>query len=288
MEPEVSVVLVCYEMGREIPRTLFSLSPRYQRNCPPGRCQVILVDNGSAVAPRLEDFADLGLDLTVQNWPNPTRSPVAALNHGLSLAKAPIVGAWIDGARMASPGLIDACASAAKLHARPVVSTPNYHLGSALQYFAGETGYDQAAEDALLESIDWPVDGYRLFDIATSDMRGGDRGPLLESNAFFMTNEMWREHGGFEPGFTGSGGGIANPDAFIRACELPDAQLIRIRGEATFHQFHDGVSTGPRYGAETVLKRGGKEYFRIRKRPMGMVRMPGWLFDSATGAVDRG
>jgi len=287
LNPEVSVVLVCYEMNREIPRTLRSLAPAYQRDCPTGRIQVILIDNGSAEPPRREEFEYLGLDLTVQSWPEPTRSPVAALNHGLSLAAAPLIGAWIDGARMASPGLIDACIRAARLHPRPVVSTPNYHLGPALQYFSPDSGYDQTEEDRLLESIGWPEDGYRLFEISTSDMRGGDRGPLLESNAFFMTREMWDEHGGFDPAFTGPGGGIANPDAFIRACELPGAQLIRVRGEATFHQYHGGVSTSPRYGAETVLKRGGKEYFRLRRKPLGLVRTPGWLFDSVTGTVDK-
>jgi hypothetical protein len=281
--PEISIVVVCYEMARELPRTLQSLSPAYQRNCPPGRCELIVIDNGSSEPPNATDFAGLGLDLTLHCWPKLSRSPVAALNFGLGQARAPVIGAWIDGARMASPGLIDACARAAALHPRAVVATYNYHLGTALQYASTLQGYDAAAEDALLASIDWPSEGYRLFEIATPDWRGGPTGPTLESNALFLRRALWDELGGFDARFNSAGGGMANPDLFVRACELPDAQLIRVQGEATFHQIHGGVSTGPR--ALRALKGGSREYLRITGRPLALVKKRGWLFDPATDQI---
>jgi hypothetical protein len=281
--PDISVVIACHEMARELPRTLRSLAPPYQH--PAGRLEVIVVDNGSAAPPCAEDFAALGLDLRVRAVPAPTASPVAAINLGLAQARGAMVGVWIDGARLASPGLLAACAAAARLHPRPVVATLNYQLGPTRQYEASRTGYDQAAEDALLAGIAWPEDGYRLFAIATPELAAGPTAPMLESNALFLPRALWDELGGYDPDFAEPGGGVANPDAFIRACALPGAQLIRILGEGTFHQFHGGLSTSTPERAIEVLRQGSRAYLRRRGKPLAPVRQPGWLFDSRRGAL---
>lgn len=280
-EPALSVVIACHDMARELPRTLRSLAPPYQSAA--GQLEVIVVDNGSATPPRAEDFNVLGLDLTVMAATRPSPSPVAALNLGLMAARAPLIGAWIDGARLASPGLLAACRAAARMHPRPVVATLNYQLGPTRQHQASETGYCQAVEDALLEEIGWPDDGYALFSIATPEL-GRPDAPMLESNALFMPRTLWRELGGFDPDFVEPGGGVANPDIFIRACALRDAQLIRVLGEGTFHQFHGGVSTSTPRRAMDVLRDGSRAYLRRRGRPLVPVRAPGWLFDARTSA----
>ena len=286
--PEISIVVIAYEMAREIPRTLLSLSPRYQHNCPVGRCQIILVDNGSRHPPQPARFAELDLDLAVHHLPKSSDSPVEALNFGLSKATAPLIGVWIDGARLASPGHVDACARSAALHHRAVVATYNYHLGHELQYFSAHKGYDAATEDRLLESIGWPEDGYRLFDISTPDMIDGPTGRMWESNAIFLPQSLWRELGGYDRRFIGPGGGSANHDLFLRACGSPGVQLIRIQGVATFHQIHGGVSTGARYRGEDILKLTSRDYYRRTGRPLKMEHKIGWLYDSRTGKVDRG
>jgi hypothetical protein len=71
-----------------------------------------------------------------------------------------------------------------------------------------------------------------------------------------------------------------NHDAFWRACALPGAQLIRIGGEATFHQVHGGIATNA--ADDEMHRRIGIEFIQIRKRRMAPVRTPGWLFDSHT------
>lgn len=281
--PDVSVVIACHEMARELPRTLRSLAPPYQRFV--GRLEVIVVDNGSADPPRAEAFAALGLDLRVLAVARPSASPVAAVNLGFAAARAPLIGAWIDGARMASPGLLAACAAAAGLHPRPVVATLNYQLGPTRQYQATRTGYCQAVEDALLDGIGWPRDGYALFDIATPELAGGPEAPMLESNALFLPRALWDELGGFDPKFTEPGGGVANPDVFIRACERPGTQLIRVLGEGTFHQFHAGLSTSSPEGAMRTLQQGSRAYLRRRGRPLAPVRTRGWLFDARSAAL---
>lgn len=284
MEPEISLVLVSYNMTAQLKRTLLSLSPSYQRNCPEGRCEVIVVDNGSPVAPTPEDVATPGLNVKLHAWRDAPPSPVPALNFAIGEARAPYIAVWIDAARMATPGLVDAYLRAAKLHPRPVLATANYHLGPKPQYHSVREGYDETMEAALLASIDWPNDGYRLFDVSVLEVGGGAwPGPMLETNALCMPREMWDELGGYEPRFNGPGGGAANPDVFSRACALPGAQLIKVAREATVHQFHGGIATNAEDHA--IYRKLALEYMKIRKRPIAGVRTPGWLFDAERGTV---
>ena len=45
--PDLSVVVVVFNMAREAPRTLLSLSPAYQRDIAAADYEIIVVDNGS-------------------------------------------------------------------------------------------------------------------------------------------------------------------------------------------------------------------------------------------------
>lgn len=281
--PMVSLVIVGYQMTAQLRRTLISLAPPYQQLDGTGPVEVIVVDNGSDPAPTLADLAVEGLDIRLHHQAMPTHSPVPALNFGLSLARGEIIAGIIDGARLATPGLIAAGVRGCALHPRAVVASYNYHLGFKPQNQSLHEGYGETVEAGLLAGIGWPADGYRLFEIATPEVGGGWPGPLLESNALFMRRGLWAELGGYDPGFTSPGGGAANPDLFRRACEWPGNQLIKIRGEATFHQFHGGrVTNAPDTQA---LKVSGTEYSRLRGRPLALVRQKGWLFDPQTGEV---
>ena len=68
------------------------------------------------------------------------------------------------------------------LYPSAVVSGLGWYLGLDQQRWALECHYDQAREDALLASIGWPADGYRLFEIAALDESSVDGwfGTLLE------------------------------------------------------------------------------------------------------------
>jgi hypothetical protein len=285
--PAVSLVLVCYQMQRELPRTLVSLSPPYQSGIAPASYEIIIVDNGSTLPVDPATSAPPWPDIIVESVETPTVSPAPAINRGLRVARAPLIGLWVDAARMASPGLVSACVEAARLHPRPVIATFNYHLGSRLQYFSAAEEHTQEAEDALLASIGWPENGERLFEISTLDAKGGVTGPMIESCALFMPRALWDELGGADEAFVSPGGGAVNPDIFIRACELPDVQLIRILGQGTFHQVHGGVSTSGGAGLMEAGKAMSREYFRIRGRPFSAVRTLGWLYDPASKTVQK-
>lgn len=240
--PLVSIVVVSYNMEREIPRTLFTLSTPYQRGINAEDLEIILVDNGSRRSP---DPGALPPRTRLLLMEDPSPSPVAAINRGLAQARGRLVGVMIDGARMASPGMVASALQASRLAPRTVISTLAFHLGPDVQRRSIQDGYCQAQEDRLLEGVDWRADGYELFRISTfaGSSAKGWFAPMTETSALFMPISLWREHGGFHPGFKSAGGGLANIDAYMRAWELPDTTLVTLLGEATFHQVHGGIAT---------------------------------------------
>ncbi len=244
--PRLSVIVIVYDMDREAPRTLRSLAVPYQRGIAERDYEVIVIDNGSPVPLGEDRVRALGPQFRYHYLRDAQRSPAAALNQGVAKSRGDIVGLFIDGARIASPGLLSTALQGFRLDRDPTVATLGWHLGPEVQNQSIAKGYCRAEEDRLLEAIAWPNDGYRLFEIATlagSSYRGYFATPA-ESNALFMTRHAFRELGGFDPAFDLPGGGLVNLDFFIRALEREDAPLIMLLGEGTFHQMHGGAATG--------------------------------------------
>ncbi len=163
---------------------------------------------------------------------------------------------------MASPGLLAEALRGASLAARPIVATVGFHLGTARHMDAAGNGYDQAAEDELLETVDWRRDGYGLFGIsvfAGSSGRGWF-GALGESSALFMPRALWTELAGLDEAFALPGGGLVNHDLYRRANQLDDTTLVVVLGEGTFHQYHGGAATSRRYSWDEMAA----DYERIR------------------------
>jgi hypothetical protein len=197
--------------------------------------------------PTLVDAFDGHLRVEVVESAPP--SPALAANHGLAVARGALVGLIVDGARLASPGLLAGALQAARLADRPVITAPAYHLGEVPHMRAAEVGYDQAVEDALLAGSGWEQDGYRLFDVSTPAGSSGRGifGPMGESSSLFCAPSVWAELGGLDERFSLPGGGLVNHDLYRRACDLPGTELVVLLGEGTFHQHHGGAATSRRH-----------------------------------------
>jgi hypothetical protein len=245
MAPKLSVVVVLYDMQREAPRSLLALSSSYQRAIDPEDYEVIVIENGSRERLDAASVERLGQHFRYHYLPHASPSPAPAANFGLARARGEVVCLMIDGARIATPGLLHHGLLATRLHSKVVVAALGYYLGSDFQRRAVAGGYTAAHEDALLDSIDWPADGYRLFEIGTFDecsIEGWAR-PIYESNALFMHRSMWDAIGGLDERYDLPGGGLVNADTLERACEVEGSELVVLLGEGTFHQVHGGIAT---------------------------------------------
>jgi Glycosyl transferase family 2 len=247
--PAISVVVVVHNMARELPRTLRSLGPGCQRDLAADDYEVIVVDNGSALAVDPNLVASFEGHLRLERIDPAPPSPARAANHGLRLADGDLVGLIVDGARLASPGLLAAAHMAACLAPRPVITAPAFHLGPVRHMQAAEAGYDQVTEDRLLAEWGWEDDGYRLFEVSApaGSWGRGLFGPAGESSSLFCPRSIWDELGGLDERFALPGGGLVNHDLYRRACALGGVQLIVLLGEGTFHQYHGGAATTRRY-----------------------------------------
>jgi cephalosporin hydroxylase/tetratricopeptide (TPR) repeat protein len=246
MKPNyVSVVVVAYNIRRELPRTLHSLATPYQQSVTTNEYEVIVVDNGSSPPVSKSLVVGYGPNFRLLRIDDASPSPAAAVNRGINEARGDKIGVMIDGARIVTPGLVHFARIGLDMAPTAVVAAPGWYLGSDIQGNAARNGYTQAVEDSLLQSIRWPEDGYRLFEIGTMDESSVDpwfRG-IPEANALFMKRESWQAIGGMDELFSYPGGGLVNLDTLERAMERPQAMLILTLGEATFHQLHGGVST---------------------------------------------
>lgn len=262
----LSIVVVHYGIPREFPRTLYSLSPAFQRGIGADEYEVIVVDNGSKRPPKLGPARELGLDVRLVKVDEPTPSPARAINVGLNASCGRHVGVMIDGARLASPGLLSTTRRALALSERAVVGSRGRYLGPKVQRTSMTQGYTREVEDELLESIDWKNNGYDLFSISVFDESSGPHWfrPVSESNSIFMSRHLWQELGGYSELFEEPGGGYVNLDTWRRACLLPDVMPVVLLGEATFHQLHGGVATNAPKDATAEMR---ERYELIRGEP---------------------
>ena len=242
----LSLVVVHYNIPREFPRTLFSLSPSFQKGISADDYEVIVVDNGSKELPDISSYRESGMNIRLLQVPNPNQSPARAINLGLNASLGKNIGVFIDGARMASPGLLQSAKQALRFSDRSIVATRGRYLGPTVQRTSMNEGYTKDFEDAMLGSLDWKNNGYRLFEKSVFDESSGAHWfdpRISESNSLFMSRALWSEINGFSEDFQSLGGGFVNLDTLRRATTLDGTQPILLIGEATFHQLHGGVAT---------------------------------------------
>ncbi|PAU60665.1 glycosyl transferase [Pseudomonas sp. PIC25] len=247
-KPLLSIVVIVYKMPEQADKTLLSLSPAYQQGIREQDYEVIVVENHSdrlLGAERATRHAD---NVRYYHRHETQRTPVHAINFGAAQARGRYVAIMIDGARMLSPGVLRHTLSAFKADPEAAVSAPGYHIGHKLQQVAVNEGYDETVEAGLLQSISWPEDGYRLFDIAvlSGSCQGGFFQANYESNFIAMPVKKWKALGGVDSRYDDFGGGNANLDLYKRLLEYPNTPFYMLFGEGSFHQFHGGVTTGTR------------------------------------------
>jgi cephalosporin hydroxylase len=275
---DLTIVVVFYNMRREAERTLHSLSRAYQRGVDDLDYEVIAVENGSDDAQTLgDDFVRAFgpefryLDLGAEAEP----SPAHALNRGAEIGSGGSIAFMIDGAHVLTPGVLRFGMSGLAAYAPAIVSTQQWYVGPGQQGDMVRIGYDQDFEDRLFREIDWPIDGYRLFDIGHFI---GDRDwfdGIRESNCLFVPRRLLEQVGGFDESFAAAGGGYTNLDFYERLASSPDVTVTTIIGEGSFHQVHGGTTTNVIDTDDRQRRIDGfaQQYEQLRGRPfLGPIR----------------
>jgi cephalosporin hydroxylase len=268
---DLSVVVVFYNMQREARRTLHSLSRAYQRDIDDLDYEVIVVENGSAPDQRLgADFVQgFGpefryLDMGDSAQPSPTN----ALNRAIAVARGKSLALMIDGAHVLTPGVLKFGVAGLRCYEPAVVATQHWYVGPGQQPVVVDQGYDEQREDALFSEIEWPADGYRLFQIGHFIGERDWFDGILESNCLFVPRALLEQAGGFDESFSMPGGGYANLDLWERLGSAPGVTTVTILGEGSFHQLHGGVTTND--GAQTDRRKKifayGEHYEELRGR----------------------
>jgi glycosyltransferase involved in cell wall biosynthesis len=282
--PKLSLTIVAYRSPRQIENTLYSLSTRHQRNVADDDYEIIVVENRST--DMLGEERALAVGKNIRYFLRDERgvSPAPALNFAVSEARAGLVGLMIDGARMATPRVVEHVLLAARVHPRPLIVVPGYHLGPGRQHLTSLEGYDEAAEISLLDSVDWTRSGYRLFDIGCFDeaTKNGFLNPILEATYLFTSKACFDEVGGLDERFDLEGGGEVNHDLFERLSRLPNTRYVVLWGEGNFHQYHGGVSTTAA-DREEKLERFRAQYDKIRGHRFRTFEREPWLVGASAG-----
>lgn len=250
---KLSVIVISYDMAREIPRTLQGLARDYQLGAADLDYEVLLVDNGSPVPLDPASWAHVDVPVTLIRPQNPSSSPAKAINEAFAMAQGEIVCLMIDGAHILTPGVFQKALDSFAAFGEAVVAIRYFYLGMEEQTISIDKGYNQDAEDKLIERIEWPNEGYRLFEIATPLRAGAKRlnwfNRMFEANCLFMKSALFEAQGGADERYDFPGGGFLNVDVFKKAIEAPGVTPVQIIGEGCFHQFHGGTTTnssGPR------------------------------------------
>ena len=267
--PKISVVVIVYDMPLQAMNTLYSLSRAYQRNIDDVAYEVVVVENRSRRTLKERKVLALGPEFRYILRDEKGVSPVWALREGIEVAQGDIIGLMIDGARMVTPGVLRNVADAFRAFPDALVATAGFHIGDDDHQNSADRGHDERFEKRLLASIPWKENGYLLYTLSTVSGANpyGILHPLMESNCMFATRAAIEQIGGPDVRFDQEGGGVLNLDLFRELAEGPSSQLVVLPGEASFHQYHGGVTTKQDKDRETRLQAFRDRYVEVRGRP---------------------
>jgi hypothetical protein len=258
-------------MRREIPRTLQSLAATYQRDCAGLDYEVLVLDNNSSEHLDEGMVKSCGDRFHYHFLQDAPPSPAYALNYGAKHSSGEILCFMIDGAHLLTPGTFSTALACFRAFGNPLVLTRYFFMGPAAQNESILEGYNQEQEDRLLASIDWPRDGYRLFEVGVPLQGRQPRitwfNKMLETNCLFMTRSLFERIGGANERFDIPGGGFLNMDLYSEAAAVDGVTSVQLIGEGSFHQLHGGTTTNVSPAErDAKLEMYHDQYRRIRGR----------------------
>ena len=282
--PLLSIIVIIYKMSRQAMNTLLTLSAQYQQNIDEHSYEVIVVENTSSDNVNPQDVIALGNNYHYFLRQENSVSPVGAINFGVAQARGQYIGLMIDGASMVTPRVLHYCLLAFHMDDNALIAVPSFNLGPKEQHYHVSNGYDEKIEQQLLANCDWQENGYNLY--AISSIGGaipfGYFHPMMESNCLFVAKKHFLAIGGADVRFQLPGGGAVNLHIYRSLGLLPTIRLIILPGEASFHQFHGGVTTAEKDDREDILKAQHEQLQTVWSHEFHSLRREPMLFGAVT------
>lgn len=288
-KPLLSIIVVAYEMSQQLANTLFTLSAAYQRGVSEQDYEVIVVENSSDDNFDESLLPALGNNFHFYRRLETSSTPVPAVNFGFDKCKGDTIGLMIDGARMVTPRVVQYVLMSQRISNNFLTVVPGYHLGDQAQHLNVSHGYDEAAEERLLDSTNWRSDGYELFSV--SDISGANPNgylqPIMECNCMFAPAESFKKIGYADERFNLRGGGAINLHMFRSLGLLKGSEYFVIPGEGSFHQYHGGVTTSEydgldeehRWHSDQLQSIWSDEFHSLRREPTLLGAVTPWAQD---------
>ena len=293
----LSVVVNFFNNRREAKRTLHSMTRGYQRDAASIPFEVIALDHGSSKPLSEDEVRAFGPEFRYRFIRTTSVSPLKAINAACRDAAGEHLLVVVDGAHILSPGIYRSAQAAFRLFPSAFLATLPFHLGPKKQNDSILEGYNQEAEDALLQKTGWEQYGYKLYGAAgaLSDGSGGWFGCLYESSCWGISKADYFSLGGLDERYQLPGGGLANLHFFQCALERPDLEYVMLLGEATFHQVHGGVASNAPPSKhpwaqfhEEYTRIRGKPFERVARKPFFLGRLPQEAFHVAKVSTELG
>jgi len=255
-----SFIIQSFDMKTEVPNTLLSVSPEYQK-FNKEEYEVILIQNPSSnnLTEKELDFFTGNL-IFIQNEHN---IPITkSINSAVKVANGENLIICIDGARILSPGILKYCSQAITLSHRAIVAFHGFHLGIFPQQKAiSQKLYSKEDETNFLKEINFPNNPQALFFNASwaESSSNGYFHQMAESNCLMLPKTTYEKIGGFDERLNSLSGGLANLDLYNRVLEQRDHRLFFVLGEGSFHQYHGGDTTSNQQGKFDKYRKEYKE-----------------------------
>lgn len=234
---DLSIVVIFYDMEECYEDTLLTMSREFQVGIEDVSYEVIAIDNNSPVPLDEGAVERFGPEFKLVRYETEGRSPVEAINYGLSICTGEYVAVVVDGARMLSNGVIAKTLSEAKRYPRACVYTQAFNL--ATYSCAPEEAFN--VELKMKKQTGWPGDSKSII---SKGILCDSYGPTLQGKIpteftwYVVKRSFMDSVGRYNENFKSHGGGLMNQELVIRMVKH-NPQFVFVQDEYSIHQYHN-------------------------------------------------
>ena len=264
MKERLSIFIGYYETQKQLNRTIRSLASENQEAANID-VKITIIDNSREKRLKANELPVGCFELEIK--PTDCEKPIHwHIDDAVREDNSDYIGLCIDAARLCSSGVLRKAAKELRNDQKSIIHVPNYQLGPCMQMYAEGSDFTREKEEELLQAIKWPkCCAENLKSIATMESHAGEKTPIFESNALFISKQQWVKAGGYNKDFKRLDGGFASAEMLERVLQRRPLLTI-MASEGNFHQMHGGTTTRSASQTKNEIRKMTKEYRKIKNQ----------------------